>query len=175
MADKFPYIHVFVHLACPYSLKGNLFQDKIHALPFPLLHHKYGSANGYKHFKLTIETGWRSQLIDFRDLNRPIEHGHKDVLQTPPALAYQGDTIELEPCIGCMQTSANIKLVKNCHEPNEGECQQCYCRPMWCLTCMGKWFASRQDQQHPETWLSSQVPCPTCRAKFCIVDVCIVR
>ncbi|XP_018410267.1 PREDICTED: E3 ubiquitin-protein ligase TM129 [Nanorana parkeri] len=82
---------------------------------------------------------------------------------------------ELEPCIGCMQTSANIKLVKNCHEPNDGECQQCYCRPMWCLTCMGKWFASRQDQQHPETWLSSQVPCPTCRAKFCIVDVCIVR
>ncbi|XP_040448019.1 E3 ubiquitin-protein ligase TM129 isoform X2 [Falco naumanni] len=84
-------------------------------------------------------------------------------------------TQELEPCIGCMQTIANIKLVKNCQEPNEGECQQCYCRPMWCLTCMGKWFASRQDQQHPETWLSSQVPCPTCRAKFCILDVCIIR
>ena len=74
-----------------------------------------------------------------------------------------------------MQTIANIKLIKNCQEPNEGECQQCYCRPMWCLTCMGKWFASRQDQQHPETWLSSQVPCPTCRAKFCILDVCIIR
>ncbi|XP_044536657.1 E3 ubiquitin-protein ligase TM129 isoform X1 [Gracilinanus agilis] len=82
---------------------------------------------------------------------------------------------ELEPCIGCMQISANIKLVKNCQESNEGECQQCYCRPMWCLTCMGKWFASRQDQQHPETWLSSQVPCPTCRAKFCILDVCIIH
>uniref|UniRef100_A0A8D2PQL1 Transmembrane protein 129 n=1 Tax=Zosterops lateralis melanops TaxID=1220523 RepID=A0A8D2PQL1_ZOSLA len=84
-------------------------------------------------------------------------------------------TQELEPCIGCMQTIANIKLIKNCQEPNEGECQQCYCRPMWCLTCMGKWFASRQDQQHPETWLSSQVPCPTCRAKFCILDVCLIR
>ncbi|XP_053169072.1 E3 ubiquitin-protein ligase TM129 [Hemicordylus capensis] len=82
---------------------------------------------------------------------------------------------ELEPCVGCMQTNANIKLLKNCREPNEGECQQCYCRPMWCLTCMGKWFASRQDQQHPETWLSSHVPCPTCRAKFCILDVCIIR
>uniref|UniRef100_A0A8B9UZ53 Transmembrane protein 129, E3 ubiquitin ligase n=1 Tax=Anas zonorhyncha TaxID=75864 RepID=A0A8B9UZ53_9AVES len=85
------------------------------------------------------------------------------------------NTQELEPCIGCMQTIANIKLIKNCQEPNEGECQQCYCRPMWCLTCMGKWFASRQDQQHPETWLSSRVPCPTCRAKFCILDVCIIR
>ncbi|KAG9479513.1 hypothetical protein GDO78_011509 [Eleutherodactylus coqui] len=83
--------------------------------------------------------------------------------------------LELEPCIGCMQTNANVKLVKYCNEPNEGECQQCYCRPMWCLTCMGKWFASRQDQQHPETWLSSKVPCPTCRAKFCIVDVCHIR
>ncbi|CAJ0956116.1 unnamed protein product [Ranitomeya imitator] len=82
---------------------------------------------------------------------------------------------ELEPCIGCMQTIANVKLVKYCHNANEGECRQCYCRPMWCLTCMGKWFASRQDQQHPETWLSSHVHCPTCRAKFCIVDICLVR
>ncbi|XP_078409395.1 E3 ubiquitin-protein ligase TM129 isoform X2 [Cetorhinus maximus] len=81
---------------------------------------------------------------------------------------------ELEPCIGCMQIAANIKLIKVCREPNEGECQQCYCRPMWCLTCMGKWFASRQDQQHPETWLSNRVPCPTCRSKFCILDVSIV-
>ncbi|XP_069779857.1 E3 ubiquitin-protein ligase TM129 [Narcine bancroftii] len=81
---------------------------------------------------------------------------------------------EMEPCIGCMQTTANIKLVKVCMDPNEGECQQCYCRPMWCLICMGKWFASRQDQQHPETWLSNLVPCPTCRSKFCILDIAIV-
>ncbi|MFT7797451.1 E3 ubiquitin-protein ligase TM129 [Arapaima gigas] len=82
---------------------------------------------------------------------------------------------ELEPCIGCMQASANVKLVKRCQAEAEGECQQCYCRPMWCLTCMGKWFASRQDQQRPETWLASTVPCPTCRAKFCILDVCVVH
>ncbi|XP_030620873.1 E3 ubiquitin-protein ligase TM129 [Chanos chanos] len=82
---------------------------------------------------------------------------------------------ELEPCIGCMQESASIKLVRLCHDEGEGDCQQCYCRPMWCLTCMGKWFASRQDQQRPETWLGSRVPCPTCRAKFCILDVCIAH
>nr|DBA29390.1 TPA: hypothetical protein GDO54_009618 [Pyxicephalus adspersus] len=82
---------------------------------------------------------------------------------------------ELELCIGCMQTRANIKIIKNCHEPALGECQQCFCRPMWCMNCMGKWFASRQDQQRPETWLSSRVPCPTCRATFCIVDVCVIR
>ncbi|ELK06590.1 E3 ubiquitin-protein ligase TM129 [Pteropus alecto] len=82
---------------------------------------------------------------------------------------------ELEACIGCMQTRASVKLVKTCQEVAESECQRCYCRPMWCLTCMGKWFASRQDQQRPDTWLASRVPCPTCRARFCILDVCAVR
>ncbi|XP_040904936.1 E3 ubiquitin-protein ligase TM129 [Toxotes jaculatrix] len=85
---------------------------------------------------------------------------------------------ELEPCIGCMQVPANTKLVRLCHTEgadNESDCQQCFCRPMWCLSCLGRWFASRQDQQRPETWLSSKVPCPTCRATFCILDVCVVR
>lgn len=84
---------------------------------------------------------------------------------------------ELEPCIGCMQVPANIKLVQLCQPQGldtDGECQSCLCRPMWCMSCMGRWFASRQDQQHPETWLSSRVPCPTCRARFCILDVCVV-
>ncbi|XP_038554539.1 E3 ubiquitin-protein ligase TM129 isoform X3 [Micropterus salmoides] len=88
---------------------------------------------------------------------------------------------EIEPCIGCMQVPASIKLVRLCHVEvlcvvgADNECQQCFCRPMWCLSCLGRWFASRQDQQRPETWLSSRVPCPTCRAKFCILDICVVR
>ncbi|KAM8908264.1 E3 ubiquitin-protein ligase TM129 isoform 4-T4 [Spinachia spinachia] len=85
---------------------------------------------------------------------------------------------EMEPCIGCMQVPASIKLVRLCQAegaPNESECQHCFCRPMWCLSCLGRWFASRQDQLRPETWLSSRVPCPTCRAKFCILDICAVH
>ncbi|XP_051810171.1 E3 ubiquitin-protein ligase TM129 isoform X1 [Acanthochromis polyacanthus] len=85
---------------------------------------------------------------------------------------------EVEPCIGCMQIPANTKLVRLCptaETDNESECQQCFCRPMWCLSCLGRWFASRQDQQRPETWLSSRVPCPTCRAKFCILDISLVQ
>ncbi|CAL1612714.1 unnamed protein product [Knipowitschia caucasica] len=91
---------------------------------------------------------------------------------------------ELEPCIGCMQAPANIKLVKLCELEDsgvqdgghqDGDCQRCMCRPMWCVSCMGRWFASRQDQQRPETWLRSRVPCPTCRARFCILDVCVVH
>ncbi|TNN43002.1 E3 ubiquitin-protein ligase TM129 [Liparis tanakae] len=85
---------------------------------------------------------------------------------------------EVESCIGCMQVPANSKLLRLCQAEgagNESECQQCFCRPMWCLSCLGRWFASRQDQQRPETWLSSRVPCPTCRATFCILDICAVR
>ncbi|XP_076594911.1 E3 ubiquitin-protein ligase TM129 [Chaetodon auriga] len=85
---------------------------------------------------------------------------------------------EMEPCIGCMQVPASTKLVRLCHTEgvdNESDCQKCFCRPMWCLSCLGRWFASRQDQQRPDTWLSSTVPCPTCRAKFCILDICVVR
>nr|XP_046261822.1 E3 ubiquitin-protein ligase TM129 [Scatophagus argus] len=85
---------------------------------------------------------------------------------------------EMEPCIGCMQVPACTKLVRLCHTEgadNDSECQQCFCRPMWCLSCLGRWFVSRQDQQKPETWLSSRAPCPTCRAKFCILDICVVR
>ncbi|XP_024138923.1 E3 ubiquitin-protein ligase TM129 [Oryzias melastigma] len=85
---------------------------------------------------------------------------------------------EVESCIGCMQVPAGIKLVRLCQTAGpdqESECQECFCRPMWCLMCLGRWFASRQDQQRPETWLSSRVPCPTCRSKFCILDICTVH
>lgn len=81
---------------------------------------------------------------------------------------------EPEPCIGCMQHPANVKLQKMCALSGEGECVPCYCRPMWCIDCMGKWFASRQNQQEPERWLASTSPCPTCRAKFCMLDVCFI-
>ncbi|XP_014666192.1 PREDICTED: E3 ubiquitin-protein ligase TM129-like isoform X2 [Priapulus caudatus] len=80
--------------------------------------------------------------------------------------------MELEQCIGCMQTTSDVKLTKRCDDATSGDCVQCYCRPMWCRQCMGKWFASRQDQERPETWLASRSPCPTCRSTFCMLDVC---
>jgi len=102
--------------------------------------------------------------------------------QNPAAVVDQEQ--ELEPCIGCMVQQANVKLQRVClstneeeaqaqpPEPNQQEpCVNCYCRPMWCVDCMAKWFASRQDQSRPETWLSSKCPCPTCRSRFCILDI----
>jgi len=101
-------------------------------------------------------------------------------------------TVELEPCIGCMAQTANVKIQRACESSQEGAadgggggaagaggeenaCVNCYCRPMWCIDCMAKWFASRQDQSSPETWLGSKCPCPTCRSKFCVRDVRLIE
>ncbi|KAL5457057.1 hypothetical protein EMCRGX_G034293 [Ephydatia muelleri] len=77
----------------------------------------------------------------------------------------------LEPCIGCLQKLPEVKLQKMCADLEEGPCRQCYCRPMWCTGCMGKWFASRQSQRASNVWMESTAPCPMCRATFCMADV----
>jgi hypothetical protein len=84
--------------------------------------------------------------------------------------------MSVESCVGCMQVPASIKLSRRCTDDTDtmSLCKLCRCRPMWCLDCMGRWFASRQDQSQPETWLSCHCPCPTCRAPFCMLDVCRV-
>lgn len=80
---------------------------------------------------------------------------------------------ELDQCIGCFQVKPNLKLQKLCEEvPDQPNCTSCYCRPMWCVDCMGRWFASRQDQEHQNKWLSSKCTCPMCRATFCMLDIC---
>ncbi|MFH4977683.1 hypothetical protein AB6A40_004392 [Gnathostoma spinigerum] len=89
---------------------------------------------------------------------------------------------ELEPCLGCTVEVANVKLTKNCVDVEEVDeegrqrpnCSQCYCRPMWCETCMARIFAAKQDQGHPENWIPGKATCPTCRAVFCIFDVSLI-
>ncbi|XP_044267647.1 E3 ubiquitin-protein ligase TM129 [Tribolium madens] len=83
---------------------------------------------------------------------------------------------ELDQCIGCMQTRPNVKLQKLCGDNTGGaeSCTTCYCKPMWCVDCMAKWFASRQESDQQNTWLSSKCTCPMCRAKFCILDVSLL-
>lgn len=82
-----------------------------------------------------------------------------------------------ENCIGCLEASPNVKLQKLCNEetPGDNKCTSCYCRPMWCVDCMAKWFVSRQDAGDPSSWLSSKCTCPMCRAKFCLLDVCFLN
>ena len=79
-----------------------------------------------------------------------------------------------EECIGCLFAPADIKLSKLCDDASAGDCKNCLCRPMWCLKCLAKWFANRQNEHSPETWLSGKAPCPTCRSRFCPRDVQLV-
>jgi len=113
---------------------------------------------------------------------RFIEVFREEVEKNPRATVNE----EVDNCIGCMVAPSDVKLLRRCDtidsdQPQEennqpqDSCVTCYCRPMWCITCMGKWFASRQDQKHPETWLGSRCPCPTCRSKFCILDVSLIE
>ncbi|XP_017789571.1 PREDICTED: E3 ubiquitin-protein ligase TM129 [Habropoda laboriosa] len=100
----------------------------------------------------------------------------KEQVQENPYYEY---TEEVSQCIGCMQALSNVKLYKLCSNDigngNPADCMVCSCRPMWCIDCMAKWFASRQDEAAPETWLSSKCTCPGCRAQFCILDVCLIQ
>lgn len=93
---------------------------------------------------------------------------------------------ELEACIGCMQTEADVKIQKLCTsatEINQEEagvddeerrtCQDCNCRVLWCCSCMGRWWAARAED--PSKWLSAKGSCPLCRAVFCMLDICPVQ
>lgn len=111
----------------------------------------------------------------FKTVSERFVEVFRETVTENPSVAV---TEELESCIGCMVNTANITLVRSCQSYEEGgeqACVNCYCRPMWCLDCMAKWFASRQDQSNPETWLGSQCPCPTCRSKFCVRDVRLIQ
>lgn len=74
--------------------------------------------------------------------------------------------------MACMQQPANVKLQKMCSD--NSDCQTCYCKPMWCIECMARWFVAKLQEESQNTWLSSKCTCPMCRAKFCILDVCLI-
>uniref|UniRef100_A0A1B6JS75 Uncharacterized protein n=1 Tax=Homalodisca liturata TaxID=320908 RepID=A0A1B6JS75_9HEMI len=109
-------------------------------------------------------TFYRSIADQFLDVFK--EH----VNQNPYYLPVE----EIEPCVGCYTNPANVKIVKNCLDDVNDPCGNCNCKPMWCVSCMGRWFYSRQDEGHPESWLSSKCTCPLCRSVFCILDVSLL-
>jgi len=113
-------------------------------------------------------------IVIHQSLSDKFLYAFKEQVKLNHRFVLNVDMPEPEPCIGCMLVVANIKLQKNCDSFGQEECHTCYCRPMWCIDCMGKWFASRQDQSEPSSWMSSQSPCPTCRSKFCMLDVCLI-
>lgn len=142
----------------------------------------------------------RVNALDFKDLqdrvNRPItilagvnfnksvierfvEAFRAEIDQNPKYKSEQ----QADACFACMIAEPNVKLNKHCVDVDENgqamlaseRCGNCYCRPMWCVDCLAKWFASKQNQYEKEMWLAQKCTCPMCRAPFCILDVSYVE
>ncbi|TMS36042.1 hypothetical protein L596_003308 [Steinernema carpocapsae] len=99
-----------------------------------------------------------------------------DVVRNNPTTSVPNDE-DLELCLGCSSTAANVRLSKNCLDVTQEalNCDECQCRPMWCVTCLARVFAAKQDKDNTESWLSGKANCPTCRAVFCVLDVCLLE
>lgn len=105
----------------------------------------------------------------------------KDQVAANPKFLYTGN--DLDTCFACFATEPNIKIVKHCLDldengqevEEENRCGNCYCRPMFCVSCCARWFSARQDERSPETWLEKKSPCPMCRTRFCILDVSYIE
>ncbi|XP_043652227.1 E3 ubiquitin-protein ligase TM129 [Drosophila teissieri] len=84
-----------------------------------------------------------------------------------------------DKCFACMLNQPNTKIHKQCADFDRNGaalavgacCSNCYCRPMWCVECLARWFAARQSDVDREVWLEQKCTCPMCRAKFCVLDV----
>ena len=95
---------------------------------------------------------------------------------------YKADRVT-EKCFACMIAEPNIKIHKLCEDidrdgrplANDNCCTNCYCRPMWCVECLARWFAARQSEHEREVWLEQKCTCPMCRAKFCLLDVSYIE
>ncbi|WAR22491.1 TM129-like protein [Mya arenaria] len=164
----------FVHVAHQSDIHLSLSATEEHNISYENM---TLNALDYKDLKEKLQSPVRNarNIVIRQTLSEQFLHAFAEQISLNP---------EVDTCIGCMQKQSDINLYKRCESPEPGQpvpegsgepCVQCYCRPMWCLECMGKWFASRQDQQRPDTWLGSKSPCPTCRAVFCILDVCKIE
>lgn len=95
---------------------------------------------------------------------------------------YVADRVT-DKCFACMIAEPNIKIHKQCLDetpdghliPEQNRCTNCYCRPMWCVDCLARWFAARQNEFDRDVWLEKKCTCPMCRAPFCLLDVSYIE
>lgn len=124
----------------------------------------------------TAHTAFTSSLFPLSQDLLNDTHAHA---RTHARNGLDEDDDDEDSCAGCMSQRATVVLRRMCEgaetRPDQQSCGRCLCmRPMWCASCVAKWFASKQVQSHPEAWLAGKAPCPTCRAVFCVFDVCEV-
>uniref|UniRef100_A0A1I7YZ84 Transmembrane protein n=1 Tax=Steinernema glaseri TaxID=37863 RepID=A0A1I7YZ84_9BILA len=118
-----------------------------------------------------------ADLVIYRSISDQFVTAFADVVQRNPTVALpERELGNLDLCLGCSSSSANVTLSKQCLDvPHEPNCEECRCRPMWCVTCMARVFAAKQNKDNTETWLGGKANCPTCRSIFCVLDVCFIQ
>ena len=92
--------------------------------------------------KIRVSIENTSNIEIFRTVSERFVEVFRDTVRDNQTVTV---TEELEPCIGCMANTSNVKLVRSCQSVEEGgeeSCVNCYCRPMWCIDCMAKWSVS---------------------------------
>ncbi|XP_055315677.1 E3 ubiquitin-protein ligase TM129 [Sitodiplosis mosellana] len=120
-------------------------------------------------------------ILDGVQFNRSVIDRFIEVFKQQIRLNPTYKTNEItDQCFACQSAPPNVKLQKNCTDElvagsEHTHCGNCYCRPMWCIECMAKWFASRQNQHEKDIWLQQRCTCPMCRSVFCILDVSYVE
>uniref|UniRef100_A0A1I7W5T9 Transmembrane protein n=2 Tax=Loa loa TaxID=7209 RepID=A0A1I7W5T9_LOALO len=133
--------------------------------------------------KLDKPIAMAREIVLKQSLNERFVEAFTQQIALNPKYDYD-EPERLEPCLGCSTELSNVKLWKRClndvqddmdAERSRSRCTQCYCRPMWCDTCMGFIFASKQDPHRPELWMPGKAQCPTCRATFCVLDVAFLN
>ncbi|XP_058129219.1 E3 ubiquitin-protein ligase TM129 [Anopheles ziemanni] len=122
--------------------------------------------------------------VQFRSvIDRFVDVFKEQVALNPIVPSTAIASIEGDNCLACLQVIPDVKIQKHCLDvgadglllPDDQRCQPCHCRPLWCVSCLALWFASRQQKSERDTWLSKKATCPMCRARFCVLDVCMIE
>ncbi|XP_019849029.1 PREDICTED: transmembrane protein 129-like [Amphimedon queenslandica] len=121
--------------------------------------------------KLTLPIQVARRIVIRQTLDEQFLVAFTEQVERNGKYSVPNECLPLEPCLGCSQSMPEVKLMKTCTATGETSCQSCNCKPMWCLSCMSKWYASRQDKNRPDTWMGGYATCPLCRQKFCMLDV----
>eukprot|EP01147_Barroeca_monosierra_P000177 gene176-3566_t len=130
-------------------------------------------SENYKDISDKLETRIRNSrnIIIRQTLNEQFLHVLRNIVLENP-FHYRGDMrmvdADSEECFGCSGSSPKVKIQIRSHAGT------CFCRPMFCLDCLGKWFVSKQNERVPERWLQGSAECPTCRTPFTVQDISFV-
>uniref|UniRef100_A0A0N4ZHF3 RING-type domain-containing protein n=1 Tax=Parastrongyloides trichosuri TaxID=131310 RepID=A0A0N4ZHF3_PARTI len=94
---------------------------------------------------------------------------------------YISQDEEIENCLGCLQNKSNVIIRKRCGDVGEEggvlPCEECNCRSLWCVRCLALIYESKCGKNISDGMLPifCKASCPTCRARFCILDVQMIE